>query len=228
MLFAIFALCISTAVSAQTKFMQNMLLLSGDSISINMAEAKVVSRLSNGKAKILISNGSSGTRVLETESSYGSIVTASGGNLIHFVRYNNGDTSSIAINPNMVERIGKSTDNLRTPILLKDRVGTFLVNGTFAATTGSLSLNRGAPTLTAFATLDFASTLATAATDLTITVAGAALGDVVSIGVPNGSVTATAHFFGWVSAANTVKIRFSPKATEDPASGVYKVIVNKI
>lgn len=75
------------------------------------------------------------------------------------------------------------------------------------------------------ATLDFASTGSGAVSDLTITVTGAALNDVVILGVPDGSVTATATYTAWVSAANTVKIRFSPKATEDPASGVFKVRV---
>jgi hypothetical protein len=79
----------------------------------------------------------------------------------------------------------------------------------------------------ATATLNFPSTLLTAVSDLTVTVTGAAVGDVVSIGVPNGSVTATGSYWGWVSATNTVTVRFSPKATEDPASGSFKVSVFK-
>jgi hypothetical protein len=47
------------------------------------------------------------------------------------------------------------------------------------------------------------------------------------IGVPNGSVTATSSYTAWVSAVDTVTIRYSPKATEDPASGTFKVTVNK-
>jgi hypothetical protein len=77
------------------------------------------------------------------------------------------------------------------------------------------------------ATLDFASTGAGAVADLTITVTGAADGDVVSLGVPNASITATATFTAWVSATNTVTVRFSPKATEDPASGTFKITVSK-
>jgi|SRR6185503_261258 len=82
-------------------------------------------------------------------------------------------------------------------------------------------------TLTNTATLDFPSTIATAVADLTITVTGAALGDDVAIGVPNGSVTATATFTAWVSATNTVTIRFSPKGIEDPASGTFSATVIK-
>lgn len=84
-----------------------------------------------------------------------------------------------------------------------------------------------AKTLTNTATLDFPSTASGIAADLTVTVTGAAVGDAVSIGVPNGSVTATGQFFGWVSATNTVTVRFIPHATEDPASGTFRVSVVK-
>lgn len=77
------------------------------------------------------------------------------------------------------------------------------------------------------ATLDFASTAAGAVSDLTVTVTGAVLNDAVDVGVPNGSVTATANYYGWVSSAGVVTIRFSPKATEDPASGSFKVFLHK-
>lgn len=81
--------------------------------------------------------------------------------------------------------------------------------------------------LTGSAALDFPSTIAGAVSDLTLTVTGAADGDVVSIGKPNGSSTTTGIYTGWVSATNVVTVRFSPKATEDPASGTFKVVVNK-
>jgi hypothetical protein len=77
------------------------------------------------------------------------------------------------------------------------------------------------------ATLDFPSTGAGAVSDLTIAVTGAAVGDPVILGVPNGSVTTTAVFTAWVSSSNTVTVRFSPKATEDPASGTFNVNVLK-
>lgn len=84
-----------------------------------------------------------------------------------------------------------------------------------------------ATTLSGSATLNFPSTLATAVADLTITVTGAADGDVVILGVPNAAITATSTYTAWVSAANTVSIRFSPKATEDPASATFKVKIIK-
>lgn len=76
-------------------------------------------------------------------------------------------------------------------------------------------------------TIDFAQATATTVTDVTKTVPGARLGDEVVIGVPNAAITATGQFWGWVSAANTVTIRYSPKATENPASGVFHVTVLK-
>lgn len=86
--------------------------------------------------------------------------------------------------------------------------------------------------LTASAVLDFPNTVAGSKSDLTVAVTGAALGDVVSIGVPNGSVSATDNvlFFGWVSAADTVTVRFVNANTViavDPASGTFKIKVTK-
>ena len=80
------------------------------------------------------------------------------------------------------------------------------------------------------ATLDFGSTAASSSGDLTITVTGAADGDVVMLGVPNGSVNANSCFTSWVSAANTVTVRFNNYQTVgaiDPASGTFKVSVRK-
>lgn len=85
-------------------------------------------------------------------------------------------------------------------------------------------------TLTASATLNFPSTAASSSSDLTITVTGAADGDIVSIGVPNVSVNANSCFTAWVSATNTVTIRFNNYQTVgaiDPASGTFKVSVIK-
>jgi len=82
-------------------------------------------------------------------------------------------------------------------------------------------------TLRGSATLDFPSTSAGTVSDLTITVTGAADGDVVSFSVPNASQTADGRYSAWVSAADTVTIRFSPISTADPASGTFKATVQK-
>lgn len=82
--------------------------------------------------------------------------------------------------------------------------------------------------MSATATLDFGSTAAGAGSDLIITVTGAAVGDIVNLGVPNGSVTTTGTYFGWVSATNTVTVRFTDNAlvgSEDPASGLFRAMV---
>lgn len=118
---------------------------------------------------------------------------------------------------------------------------TWTITGTQPITIGCAFLGGTIPTgvtrhagvLTNTATLDFASTAAGSKSDLTVTVTGAALNDVVSIGVPNGSISATdnVNFWGWVSAADTVTIRFNNNNTVgavDPASGTYTVIVSKI
>lgn len=81
------------------------------------------------------------------------------------------------------------------------------------------------PYLLGGATLNFPSTAAGDVSDLTITVTGAAVGDPVALGIGDAAITTTATFTAWVSATNTVTVRFSPKATEDPASATFKVRV---
>jgi len=84
--------------------------------------------------------------------------------------------------------------------------------------------------LTGSATLDFGNTVAGTVSDLTITVTGAADGDPVVLGVPAGSFPATGTFEAWVSATNTVSVRYANNSltlAQDPASGTFKVTVNK-
>jgi hypothetical protein len=84
-------------------------------------------------------------------------------------------------------------------------------------------------TLTGSASLNFGSTLAGTSADLTITVTGAADGDVVMLGPPNGSVNANTCYTAWVSGTNTVTVRFNNYSilAVDPASGTFKVSVIK-
>lgn len=83
------------------------------------------------------------------------------------------------------------------------------------------------------ATLDFPNTLAGAASDLTITVTGAAVGDTCSVGVPSGSMPAGADdawYVPFVSAADTVTVRFknmNAVTAINPASGTFTVFVFK-
>ncbi len=97
---------------------------------------------------------------------------------------------------------------------------------------GTLAIAGGTPitkVLSATATLDFPSTSAQNSADLTITVTGAAVGDTVSLGVPNGSVNANTSFSGWVSATNTVTVRFNnySSGSVDPASGTFRATVTQ-
>jgi hypothetical protein len=86
-----------------------------------------------------------------------------------------------------------------------------------------------AKTLTATSSLNFGSTSAQSSADLTITVTGAADGDAVSLGVPNASVNNNSNYTAWVSASNTVTVRFNnySSGSIDPANGTFRVSVIK-
>ena len=73
------------------------------------------------------------------------------------------------------------------------------------------------------------STASLSTTTLTITVTGVADGDQVSLGVPNGSMTAGLIYFAWVSAADTVSVQCynATLSAVDPASGTFKISVIK-
>jgi hypothetical protein len=107
--------------------------------------------------------------------------------------------------------------------------GAMEFNGTnlfFSPSPTRHTVNHG---LTGSATLNFPSTTTLLSADLTITVTGAADGDVVSLGVPNAAVNANTSYSAWVSAANTVTVRFNnySSGTVDPASASFKVFVTK-
>lgn len=80
--------------------------------------------------------------------------------------------------------------------------------------------------LTATGTLDFAEIAAVGQADLTITVAGAAVGDTVMLGLP-AAPTAGIVFNAFVSASNTVTVRATnvTAAPVNPASATYRVTV---
>ncbi len=115
--------------------------------------------------------------------------------------------------------------------------GTLAVTGnatfsTAAEVTGTLKVGGGdavSKIIKASAALDFASTNAGESSDLTIALAGAALGNVVMLGVPNASVEANTCYTAWVSAADTVTVRFNnySSGAVDPASGTFTVAIIK-
>lgn len=122
--------------------------------------------------------------------------------------------------------------------LSRNAAGVVQIGTTAANALGSLlvaGVTIGAGTkilkvLSSAATLDFGSVAANSFADLTIMVTGAALGDTVSLGVPNGSILNDISFFGWVSATNTVTIRcsnVSNTTARDPASGTFRATVTQ-
>lgn len=97
-----------------------------------------------------------------------------------------------------------------------------IVTTTTNGTLSSLNYYNGS------ATLNFGSTAAGTSSDLTITVTGVATSDVVQLGVDNASTLSNGLFTAWISAANTVKVRFTNTnliTALDPASGTFKVMI---
>ena len=112
---------------------------------------------------------------------------------------------------------GKAGIGTADPSTALHVVGTGLTVGTSGAAITSV--------LSATSTLNFDLT-ALVVEDKTITVTGAGEGDVVTLGIPNGSITSTIQFTGWVSATNTVTVRARTSVVgEDPASGTFRATV---
>ena len=116
--------------------------------------------------------------------------------------------------------------NLTTP-----ETGAVEFDGTnYFATSGTTRYTL-AKTLTATITYDFPSTATYGASTVTLTVNGAADGDVVVLGVPNANSAglSTAFYTAYVSAANTVTIKFvnGTGGAIDPPSGLFRVSIIK-
>lgn len=84
--------------------------------------------------------------------------------------------------------------------------------------------------LTATATLDFPSTAAGTCEILTITLTGAVDGDIVMLGIPNGSIPDPEYIYptAWVSSANTISVKgcnIQTVTSLDPASGTFRASV---
>ena len=79
------------------------------------------------------------------------------------------------------------------------------------------------------ATLDFTNTQTARSRDLTITVTGASVGDVVILGVPFDAVASNTCYTAYVSSTNTVTVRFNnySPSQSDPAPGLFKVTILK-
>lgn len=75
------------------------------------------------------------------------------------------------------------------------------------------------------AVLDFPNTAGNSSSDLTLAIPGVILGDVVSLGVPNAAALIGTCYTAWVSAANTVSVRFNnySAGAKNPASSTFKI-----
>lgn len=98
--------------------------------------------------------------------------------------------------------------------------------------TNSLVVGQGTAlqkAISVLANLDFPATAKNVASDLTINIPGAAISDVVSLGVPANAVMPNSCFTAWVSAADTVTIRFNNYSTANlnPPLGSFRVEVKK-
>ena len=120
-----------------------------------------------------------------------------------------------------------SGTNLTTP-----EVGAVEFDGTNLYVTNSVprreTVNQG---IKGSFVYDFGSIAANSYADIVLTpLTGAVSGDVVSVGVPNGSITNDIVFFAWVSSNDSVTLRCvnnSSTTARDPASGTYKIFVTK-
>ena len=111
--------------------------------------------------------------------------------------------------------------------------------GNLSLSSGILNVNvsdgiktsSGAVALDMFRTItvgtDFPNTSAQSSSDITVTVTGAVAGQPVWLGVPNSAVSANTSYSAWVSAANTVTIRFNnySSGSVNPSSGSFYVVV---
>jgi hypothetical protein len=84
-----------------------------------------------------------------------------------------------------------------------------------------------AKTLTATASLDFPSIAAFSSADLTISLPGAVIGDLILLGIPATAYANTSVCASFVSAANTVTVRYINYTNYalDPTSGLFRVAV---
>jgi hypothetical protein len=77
------------------------------------------------------------------------------------------------------------------------------------------------------ASLNFASIASNASSTLTVTVTGAVVGDIVSLGIPSTSMSSGLVYNYWVSSSNTVSVQChnSTGGAIDPGSGIFKATI---
>ena len=126
----LFCLLFVTSVAySQHTFLQKLKLLNGDSMTINIADARVALLAPSGGAKITL-GGPSVSKTIETASTFASVVSASCGNLVTVTRRN--PTATAAINPMWIDKVVKSSGNTYALVYFKGEPTPWQVVGTFA------------------------------------------------------------------------------------------------
>lgn len=123
--------------------------------------------------------------------------------------------------------VSNGTNILSTALADSDAAGQALRYDTTGNTFSAGQVVPGA-VLAGSATIDFTDVVATCETSgTTVTVTGAADGDVCNVGFVAAVAGARQTYDCWVSSANTVSVRHCEGVTEaiDPASSTFKVIV---
>lgn len=110
---------------------------------------------------------------------------------------------------------------MTSPVLITPTLG--------AAAATSIAIGGGTAitkVLTATATLNFGNLAALGCEDLTVTVTGAVDGDTAYVAALNASYpTATSTYTAFVSAADTVTIRYCALVSGDPASATFRATI---
>jgi hypothetical protein len=156
---------------------------------------------------LLVNNGST---------TYGQRIVNTGGSSLGLnLESNTGATGDLAV----FTKNGVTTAKL-------DQNGNYIKTGGTADQ--ALTAAGGVMTiLTGSASLDFPSTAANSEANLTMTVTGAVIGDVIAIGSPAPATFTT--YFAFVSATDTVTVRFrnSTVSAMDPVAATFKVKIFK-
>ncbi len=142
--------------------------------------------------------------------------------------------SSGNLSPLFTTNVATATTTPALSFSLTSQEVNYAFIGPYSGSPGAPSwrlLKRNDMSLNAAATLDFPNTNPGSVADLTMNVPGAVADDSVFLGVPNSAMTtagSTSLFFAWVSAANTVTVRFCNVSTvggADPPSGTFTATI---
>ena len=176
---------------------------------------------------------SGGILQIRSGRSYGS---ATGG-LLQFATSTPGSSGTAQQSYSVRLQIGGGGQLLYTPMASDPTVNSIAGSLYYNSTEAAFRINNGSSwknvmtgkRITGSASLNFPSTLAQQSSDLTITVTGAIVGDVVTLGVPASSVLSNSSFSVWISTSDTATVRFNNYSSgpQDPPVGTFKVFVDQ-